>query len=251
MNPGFHSVTPFGPATSGPRLHQEHGEHEDVGRRGWPDVRIGRTGDDLRAAALEALDLAKATGDGAHQRAPVHALASAARMTGDYAEARRRYRESIEIGNALGMVSHAPSEYHNLGYVELHSGDLVAAERMFRLALDGARRSRLAFLLPYCVLDFAVLAIAQDAPERGAVLAAAAKAAFDASGVALDPDDALDYESAIRTLGERLDPERLAELTRRGRELPLDVALSLLGDELSRLISARLPRWRKMGYWSA
>jgi hypothetical protein len=76
-------------------------------------------------------------------------------MMGDYAEARRRYRESIDIGTALGMVSHAPPEYHNLGYVELHSGDVAAAGLMFGLALDGARRSGLAFLLPYCMLDFA------------------------------------------------------------------------------------------------
>jgi len=190
-------------------------------------ARDGRL-NDIRTTALEALELAKTTGDGAHQRAPVHALAAAARMMGDYQEARERYQESIDIGNALGMSSHAPPEHHNLGYVELHSGNLDQAERMFELALHGVRRFGLASMLPYCVLDFGVLAIAQGAVERGAVLVAAAKAAFDRAGTSLDPDDHLELQAAVKLLSERIEAGRLATLSRRGEELSVEHALSML-----------------------
>jgi tetratricopeptide (TPR) repeat protein len=194
--------------------------------RGRVAVRDGRW-DDLRAAALVALDVAKATGDRALQRGPLHCLAGAARVTGDYPQARKWYWESIEISNALGLVTRVPGEYHNLGWVELQSGDVAAAERMFRLALDGAREFGLAVVLPYCVFDFAALAITRGALERGAVLAAAAQAAREASDMAPMPDEELQFGPSLRTLREQLDPGRLAELTRRGRELSLDAALSL------------------------
>jgi hypothetical protein len=88
--------------------------------RGRVAVRDGR-GDDLRAAALVAPDVAKAIGDRALERGPLHCLAGAARVTGDYLEARKWYWESIEISHALGLVTQVPGEYHNLGWVELQS----------------------------------------------------------------------------------------------------------------------------------
>jgi len=124
-------------------------------------------------------------------------------------------------------VTQVPGEYHNLGWVELQSGDVAAAERMFRLALDGARDFGLAVVLLYCVFDFAALAITRGALGRGAVLAAAAQAALDAPDMAPMPDEELQFGPSLRTLREQLDPGRLAELTRRGRELSLDAALSL------------------------
>jgi hypothetical protein len=75
--------------------------------RGRVAVRDGRW-DDLRAAALVALDVAKATGDRALQRGPLHCLAEAARVMGGYPEARKWYWESIEISNAPGLVTQAP-----------------------------------------------------------------------------------------------------------------------------------------------
>jgi tetratricopeptide (TPR) repeat protein len=148
-------------------------------------------------------------------------------VTGDYPEARKWYWESIEISHALGLVTQVPGEYHNLGWVELQSGDVAAAERMFRLALDRARDFGLAVVLPYCVFDFAALAITRGALERGTVLAAAAQAALDASDMAPMPDEKLQSGPSLRTLREQLDLGRLAELTRRGRGLSLDAALSL------------------------
>jgi len=185
--------------------------------------------DDVRRHAREALQIARSTGDGSLQRPPVHMLAAAARMTGDYEEARRRYAESIAIGEAMGMASHVPVEQHNLGYVELHCGNVADAERMFRMALDGAQRTGAMFLLPYCVLDFGILAVAQGDLERGAVLVTAAKASFDAAGVALDPDDDAEYQSVVQTLHDRFDADRWASLATHGQALSLEDAVALAG----------------------
>jgi hypothetical protein len=78
------------------------------------------------------------------------------------------------------------------------------------------------------VLDFGVLAIAQGAVERGAVLVAAAKAAFDRAGTSLDPDDHLELQAAVKLLSERIEAGRLATLSRRGEELSVEHALSML-----------------------
>ncbi len=185
--------------------------------------------DDVRRHAQEALQLARSTGDGSLQRVPVHMLAAAARMTGDYEQARRRYAESIAIGEAMGMASHVPGEHHNLGYVELNCGDVVVAERMFRMAIEGAQRTGATWLLPYCVLDFGILAVAQGDLERGAVLVTAAKASFDAAGVALDPDDDAEYQAVVQALHDRLDADRLASLSTHGQALSLEDAVALAG----------------------
>jgi tetratricopeptide (TPR) repeat protein len=185
--------------------------------------------DDVRRHAQEALQLARSTGDGSHQRVPVHMLAAAARMTGDYEEARRRYAESIAIGEAMGMASHVPCEHHNLGYVELHCGNVVDAEKMFRMALEGAQRTGATWLLPYCVLDFGILAVAQGDLKLGAVLVTAARSSFDAAGVALDPDDDAEYQSVVQALHDRLDADRLASLSTHGQALSLEDAVALVG----------------------
>ncbi len=185
--------------------------------------------DDVRRHAQEASLLARSTGDDSLQRVPVHMLAAVARMTGDYEEARRRYTESIAIAEAMGMDSHVPGEHHNLGYIELHSGNVVDAGKMFRMALEGAQRTGATWLLPYCVLDVGILAVAQGDLERGAVLVTAAKAAFDAAGVALDPDDAAEYESVVQALRDLLDPDQLASLSARGQALSLEDAVVLAG----------------------
>lgn len=190
--------------------------------------------DDLRSLAFEALELARGTGDGVHQRAPVHALAAAARMTGDLDEARRRYQESIDIANELGIASYAVSEYQNLGYVELHSGNVAAAERMFRLSLAGARRYAITSHLPYSVLAFGVLAAARGEFERGVLLTSAAMSSFDQSGIVLDPDDSLEYESVTSTLRDQLGADRLAALTGDGQNLSLDAALELVETDLEK-----------------
>lgn len=59
--------------------------------------------------------------------------------------------------------------------------------------------------------DFAALAITRGALERGAVLAAAAQAAMDASDMAPTPDEELQFGPLRRTLHQQLAPERLAE----------------------------------------
>jgi hypothetical protein len=103
---------------------------------------------------------------------------------------------------------------------------------MFRLALAGARRHSITFLLPYSVLAFGVLAVAHGQFERGAVLVAAAMSFFEESGTVPDPNDKLEYESVIRTLRDYLSADRLAALTKEGQELPLDAALESIEAEL-------------------
>jgi tetratricopeptide (TPR) repeat protein len=183
---------------------------------------------DLRLLSLEALDLARTTGNRAHERLPVHALAFAARMAGDYDEARRRYRESIALCEELGMDSFAPPEYRSLGHVELNSQNTGRAARMFRHALRGARQYGMTRLLPYCVFDFGALGLACGELDRGAILVTAAMSAFEASGIVHDPDDNHAIESAVRALRDRVDAAAVKPFAERGGALTLEQAVALL-----------------------
>jgi hypothetical protein len=79
------------------------------------------------------------------------------------------------------------------------------------------------------VLDFGILAVAQGDLELGAVLVTAARSAFDAAGVALDPDADAEYQSVVQALHDRLDPDRLASLSTHGQALSLEDAVALAG----------------------
>ncbi len=78
----------------------------------------------VRTYATRAYELAE-TGLGDEgkdaRRVPAHMLAAAARMQGDYTQARRYYEESQNISRELGNEANVAGEHHNLGYVDLHS----------------------------------------------------------------------------------------------------------------------------------
>jgi tetratricopeptide (TPR) repeat protein len=178
----------------------------------------------VREHARRAYELADAVpGDAglSARRIPAHMLAAAARMEGDYVEARRYYEESRGISRELGRESAVAGEHHNLGYVDLHSGDLDGARRNFRTALEWVARTRELYLLPYCLVDSAVLAFHDGEPERAATLLGAARAIFDSTGAVPDPDDRVE----IDRLGARLQGQ--AEAEARGRALDVDAALEL------------------------
>jgi len=145
------------------------------------------------------------------KRMPIHLMAVAARMRGEYADARLLYLESINLNRELGEDRMLAAEHRNLAYVELHDGHLARARELFVSAAALARASNSSTLEPLLLLDAAVLAF-EDGDRAGAAkLVADARAALYSTGQIPDPDDAAELEALQSRLLE-LGASRSARL---------------------------------------
>jgi len=154
-----------------------------------------REGDNTRVKelALTARELARATGDRSNEVSPLHMLAAGTRLSGDYDEARSLYVESLELNRSLGDTRRVGVELHNLGHVELHRGDVPAAERLF-----AERRELRDATDPYeramDALNEAALAFAHGDPVAAEAPLRVAEETLAAAGIVLDPDDRFELE---------------------------------------------------------
>ena len=73
----------------------------------------------------------------------------------------------------------------------------------------------------------------QGSPLRAAKLFAAARAQFDATGLAMDPDEGPEYEKGLAAIRAGLDDVAFAAAWAEGEKMSLDRAVALaLGPEL-------------------
>ncbi len=155
-----------------------------------------------RELALQVLDLA----DGeAAELSPRHMLAAAARAEGDYARAEELYGETLSGARRFELRAFEAGELLNLGYVALHRGETELAVERFHGSLKIAAELGDAYLLPYSVMGAGSSALLRRDPQEAARLVAAAKAAFDRTGAAIDPGSAEEYEAAVAELGDRFE----------------------------------------------
>jgi tetratricopeptide (TPR) repeat protein len=136
------------------------------------------------------------------KRMPIHMMAVAARMLGEFAEARLLYLESIDLNRELGEDRMFAAEHRNLAYVELHDGRADRARELFASTVDLVRAGDHSSLEPYLLQDAAVLAFEDGDRDRAVELVAATHAAFAAAGQIPDPDDAAELEALQSRLRE-------------------------------------------------
>jgi len=159
-----------------------------------------------RELALEALGLASDEASGLGAR---HMLAAAARCEGDYTRAEELYGETLELSRRLGARGVEAGELLNLGFMALHLDERERAIERFRESLELAAELDDDYLTPYCLLGAGASAAIRGDHAAAACLLAAAKAAFDATGAAIDPGSAEEFDSQVaqarRALGEAFD----------------------------------------------
>jgi len=144
------------------------------------------------ALSREAMALADAAGNEELSLQPLHCLAEATRMAGDYEGARDLYRRSLDLNRKRGDDLVIGTETSNLAAVELRF-----AVGLWREALALAHRTENRYLLPYPVAGLGEAAAAQRDWDRAARLLGAASGLFKASGAAIDPADVPAYETAV------------------------------------------------------
>lgn len=197
--------------------------------------RVGLRDDDperVRRLSAEGRDVARAAGVRSLEKLPLHCLAEATRMAGDFQGARRLYGESIALNRELGDGRMVAVELNNLGSVELHEGLLDDATGLWEESLRHAFDTRDLYLLPYCVMGLGEVAVAAGRYRRGARLLGAATGIFSSTGQVIDPADGAVYEASVERVREALG-EHFSALWHEGEDLSIEdaVVLALSGDE--------------------
>jgi tetratricopeptide (TPR) repeat protein len=172
--------------------------------------------------ARGARDAYEQVGDRAGAATARHLTAAGTRLTGDYAGAADLYAESLSDARERGDELMIGAETLNLGYMKLHLGDAAAARPLFEESLRVSRGN--ANVRPYSLMGMGSLALAEGDAELGARLLAAAKAAFDEGGFAIDPGSDEEFEQGVAAaraaLGDRFE-EVWANGDEHGSDLPV------------------------------
>jgi non-specific serine/threonine protein kinase len=184
-----------------------------------------------RTALEEALVTARAVGDRQSTLEALIRLGEAAQAQGDLVRTRACYEESRAISLALG--EHSVRLPHHLGTLAFDEGDYAGARRWFRESLALQRELTSWEWTHSSLADLATVAAAEGHAERAVFLAGASAGASEQTGEALQPteQDRLDpwLDRARRALGA----EAAAAAWKAGRATPLErVVAEALADEL-------------------
>jgi tetratricopeptide (TPR) repeat protein len=188
-----------------------------------------RRGDtrEVRKWSEEALGIARSRGEKEDAASPLHMLAAAARMEGDLTQAKAFYQENLALHRELGRMDTVAVELGNLGALEVLDGNFSGAEPLLRESLELAYKRKDMYLAPYQLVWLGRVALAQGHPTRAATLFAAARSVFDATGLALDPDEAPEYEKGLAAIHEALDDATFAGAWADGKRMSFDDAVTL------------------------
>jgi non-specific serine/threonine protein kinase len=186
-----------------------------------------RRGDprEVRKWSEEALAVARERGGKSDSARPLHMLAAAARIEGDLERAKSFYRENLALNRELERPDWVTVELGNLGALAVLEGNLAEAASLLRECLEMAYKRKDMYLAPYQLVWLGRVALAEGNPIRAATLFAAARSVFDSTGLALDPDEAPEYEKGLAAIREALDEAAFGEAWAEGQRMSFDEAV--------------------------
>jgi ATP/maltotriose-dependent transcriptional regulator MalT len=177
-----------------------------------------RTGDfdQLERLARECDELAQAADDPTLSRLPLHMRAEAARIRGDFADARALYDASIGLNRQLGNDAMVAVEMANKAWVEVNTQRLDEAERLLRASLAATAIDD-AYGVAFCLLGLARVEL-ERGHERGAEILGAAENILGRDELVWDPAEEHEYERTL-ALARKVAGERVDDLRMQGQSL--------------------------------
>jgi tetratricopeptide (TPR) repeat protein len=151
-----------------------------------------------------------------------------AQIMGELPEAIGLFKESNSLSSQLGLMGDYARTSYNLGVMYARQGEHLTAETYLTEALALFKQLDNRRGQAECLDGFALLAYAQDQPEKAAALIGAADAEFACLKIARWPADLLEHERLLAQITGELEPEIYAQAQSRGVSLSLDEAIDLV-----------------------
>ena len=186
--------------------------------------------DDVSAAIAvlrEALALTEGADDLSSGRSgALHVLGVALQMSGDLLGARDVMSARLAAGEAGGDRFVVQVESANLSMVERQLGNLDDAARLSRQVLELEAAGGDEMMIAWSINGLAAVLTAQGDHDRAARLIGFAETTLDRAGGEWPPDERVQYEESVATLGGNLPPDDLARLRSDGAAMSTSAALA-------------------------
>src|SRR3989454_1151886 len=134
--------------------------------------------------------------------------------------ARRSFEECLAIAREREYV------HLILRALEVLDGNIPEAVPLLRESLEIAYKRGDKYLAPYELVWLGRVAFAEGSPARAATLFAAARAQFNETGLAMDPDEAPEYEKGLAAIRAALDESAFSAAWSEGDKMSLDEAVA-------------------------
>jgi len=217
-------------------IYRELGDDGEIARCIAELGAVAVTENDLDLATaryVEASELFERVGRRSHFATALANIAAIAAQRDDSANAVTFGERAIQIQRELQETDTLAVSLVNLTRVLLNLHDDDRARTTLREALEIARRINYQMLLGYAVGAAAELAARSGDGEAAAQLIGAGKAAFEAIGMPMPAEEALEHDRTLAAVESLLETARIEELVTAGGEAPLELmvekALELTG----------------------
>jgi len=182
--------------------------------------------DEARAMLDEGLPLLREAGSPYRIAMALNNKGDLARCEQDYAAAVAAYDESITLLRDIGAGRDLASALHNLGHALLHVGEVERARALFRESMSIQQKQQNRIGMAECLLGFAALAIADQAPRAGARLLAAAETTGGSQVTSEWAATRLEYQHYLQRARAKLGEARFLEEQVVGQRLSLEEAIA-------------------------
>jgi tetratricopeptide (TPR) repeat protein len=210
--------------TEARRLAEQAGDWNVAALTLAGSARVALNEDPGRAVGLlrEALDLTTDLPDSEGRSSAHHVLGVALQMAGDLEGAREVMQARIAQARATGNEYLLLIESANLSMVERQLGHLDEAEALSleSLRIVTAKRDELA--IPWVINGLAAVTAAQGRLERAATLIGICETLLAKAGGEWPPDERAQYEGALATLTEGMEPAALEQARAAGTAMGLE-----------------------------
>ena len=155
-----------------------------------------------------------------------HNLGDIARLQGDAVAAVTRYEAALLLARALGEEWYVPKLLCVLGFAALDLGDDARAMAVLQESLNGARDPVNLWNVTECLEGLARVEMARGQAVQAARLFGAAEARHDEMGAPVSPTALAYYEPTLVAMRVALGAEALATAWQSGRALSLEAAVA-------------------------
>jgi len=185
---------------------------------------------DFKAArAYEDEGIALMNEVGSHWGASIAFFGSgmAAKLRGDYAEARARFAKCLPLFEAMGDEHRVNMVRSELAHLERYEGHYQQAEEAYRKTILVWQKLGHRAAIAHQFESFAFIAKIQERAERAARLFGAAEALREKINIPMSPPERVEYEKEVADLRAGMDEKAFTSLWAEGRALTIEKAIQV------------------------